>query len=204
MKLRGITANREIIYFDIGDGPVNIGRGTTILTAKFGSPRIQTQSIVRCPDDMLFAESDFVSAKDGLNFLGYVVYVGGFCIWDPRKEDSITPIRNTADLVFTPNERLYRIDEIGRMSNKKSLSANGKNFKFDRIVYAKEGYLYKEVRYPISAIRVEDIRWGTGVFIDNKELYYGQLYEDGVVSMLDYHPMIRRFNNSYVEIGGVL
>lgn len=189
MKLRGLTPNRKPVYFCIDDVPVCINDSMTILARKPNSPLIISKSIMRGDDSGDFFESDFVIGSMG-KFIGFVIYTDGFYIWNVFA-DKIIPIRKTDNYSFVQNTQMYKLDDINQRRGKLRFKCNRYSFDINKIIYYKKSEMFITVKPSGTPIILGQINFGTGIFVDNIEIHYGQVLNDGIVVLNNYHPMLK-------------
>ena len=189
MKLRGITLDHEVVYFDISDVPVILNENMIVLTRREGSPIILAQSIARGTDNYEFFETDFVFKDGQIGVVGFVVYVDGFYIWSSQ-DGSVMPIRNIDGYRFVPNTQMHRISEMNEVRSKIRFGCGGRRFPIDRIIYYRDGELFITIKPCGTVIRLDSINPCTGLNTDRQELMFGQVRPSGKVVLRDYHPML--------------
>lgn len=199
MKLRGLTLNRKVVFFSVDDVPVCINDSMTILARKPNSPLIITKTIVRGDDNGDFFESDFVMGGDKAGFTGFVIYTDGFYIWHVA-EDKLEPLRSTDRYAFVQNTQMYRLDEINKRRSKIRFRCNRYSFDISKIIYYKNSEMFITVRPSGTPIILGQINFGTGIFVGNAEIHYGQVLNDGIVVMNDYHPMLQMTDGNCREL----
>lgn len=199
MRLRGLTPTKTPVYFDIKDIPMCINDSITILASKRNSPQILTRSIMRGSDDGTFYESDFVISKEKNGFIGFIVYIDGFYIWDAN-EDITIPLRSTDGYSFVPNTQMHRIDEINDKRGKLRFKCGKVSFGIDRIIYYKGREMFITIKPMGQTIIIDEVSFGTGIFVKQFELAYGQIINDGMIVMEKYHPMLKLANGECREL----
>lgn len=199
MKLRGITTKHKPVLFSIEDIPVSINTKLLATIGKENSPLIIQNSVMRGTDDGLFFESDFVSRKEDLKFVGYVIYRDGFYIWYP-KTDTYEPLRNVDKYVFTENLQMHRVKDIQDRKSTIRFMASNRLFAFERVMYGKGQELFIDLKESMKPIYFDDIKMCTGCIKDSYELVFGQTVSDGVIELHDFHPMVRKYNGEFREL----
>lgn len=199
MILRAQTLNNEMVYFGVEDAPVCLNNRQSILCNRPNSPIINTRTIARGTEDKLMFEFDFVCRKDNNTLIGYVVYTDGFYIYE-HNTGKLIPIRDTSNISFVNNEKLYKFDEISNVRTDIRFSNGNRKFRLNRIMYSDRESLYIELKGYTGPVPIESVHMCTGVGEDRKELFYGQYLRDGVVSLHEYHPMVRLANGEYREL----
>ena len=199
MRLRGLTPSRKAVQFSIDDVPVCINDSMTILARKPGSPLIITKSIVRGDDNGTFYESDFVMGGERASFIGFVVYIDGFYIWHVL-EDKFIPLRSTDGYTFVANTQMYRLDDINKRRGKLRFKCNKYSFDINKIIYFRDSEMFITVKPTGAPIILGQINFGTGIFVENIEIHYGQVLNDGIVVMKDFHPMLKLTDGEYREL----
>lgn len=200
MRLRGLTPSRKAVYFEIDDVPICINDSMTILAKKPGSPLIITKSIMRGDDDGTFYESDFVMGGEHARFVGFVIYTDGFYIWHVL-ENKLIPIRETEGYTFIPNTQMYRIDDINKRRGRLRFKCNKVSFDISRIIYYSKHEMFITIKPMGQSIILGQISFGTGIFTKTGiELAYGQIVNDGIVVMKNYHPMLELIGGECREL----
>ena len=199
MKLRGLTLDREIIYFDVTDVPVMLNDNMVILAKRKNSPIIVAQSVSRGSDDGKIFETDFVFSDSQPGVIGFVVYTDGFYIWS-NQEDVLIPIRNTDGLRFVSNTQMHRVSEMLSRRSRIRFGSGSRRFYMDRIIYYKDDELFITIKSSGPPITLNSLRYGTGVNADVHELMYGQVLECGKIIMRDYHPMVELYDGNVREL----
>lgn len=190
MRLRGLTPTKKPVYFDINDIPVCINDSMTILAKRKNSPQMLTKSIMRGSDDGMFYESDFVISKEKNGFVGFVVYTDGFYIWNAN-EESMIPLRSVEGYSFVSNTQMHRIEEINKRRGRLRFKCNKVAFGIDRIIYYKDREMFITIKPMGQTIIIDEVNFGTGIYTNGIELAYGQVINDGMIIMNQYHPMLK-------------
>lgn len=199
MKLRGITLNREVLYFDMSDVPVILNDNVIVLARRENSPMLLAQSIARGTDDCELFETDFVF-KDGQHgIVGFVVYIDGFYIWSSQ-EGTLIPLRDTTGYRFIPNTQMHRVQEMSKIRSKMRFGCGGRRFGIDRIIYYKNNELFITIKPSGTMIRLDSIGCCTGINTDKLELMFGQVIPTGRVVLEDYHPMLELHDGTVREL----
>lgn len=199
MNLRAITIDGNPYTFNISDCPVSINDKFTGLIRKPGSPLLLTKSIVRGLEEEGIYEFDYVSRKNDLKFLGFVVYIDGFYIYD-KKNKTTTRITDTSNLIFNENVKLNFIDELEDIRNPIRFISNGILFRLNRIMFSDDNELYIDIKSNRSKISIDDVQMCTGINSESCELYYGQILKDGVIEFNNYRPRLKMKDNTYRDI----
>lgn len=198
MKFRAVTVQDRLCYFDIGDAPVSINDKLSVLFKRPKSAMLYTKSIVRGSDSGAFYETDFVMDKSA-KFIGYVVYVEGFCIYNPTK-GIIGKITDESEYMFADNAMRYNLEELNKVRNPITFRCGDVQFKLSRIYYATDEEVYVDLKQTRRPTYISDICLCTGVTRRGKEYYYGQRLENGTVVMHNNQPMLKLFNGEYREL----
>lgn len=199
MILRAQTLNGKTVYFGVEDAPVCINNRQTILCNVPNSPILLTSTISRGTPDKKVFEFDFVCTKQECKFLGYVVYIDGFYIWDPKTKET-TPIRDTSNLTFIENTRAYRLEDLNAIRSSIRFGTNGKLFRLSRIMHSDAEHIYIELKSYAGPVKISSVSMCTGVGTGRKELTFGQYLQDGVIVLNQYHPMVQLANGSFREL----
>ena len=198
MRFRAVTHDYKLVYFGVEDAPVALNDKSSILVNRKNSPMIFSKSIMRGTDDGVF-ESDFVTRKEDMALVGFVIYRDGFYVWD-YKRDNYIPLRDTSKFIFTENTRLYRIDDINSMRIPIRFIGAGRTFRLNRIMFSKNNMLFIEVKNSRGGVNIDEVRLCTGLEYRHSELYFGQPVSDGTIVLHDYHPMVHTINGEYREV----
>ena len=201
MRLRGLTLEKDIVYFEVQDVPILLNDKMIALFRRPGSPIIMEQSISRGPDDGEFYETDFVFAEGRTGVVGYVVYTDGFYVWCPD-DDSLMPIRSTEGLRFVPNTQMYRLRDMEDKRSRIRFGYERRRFAIERIIYYKDNELYITVRPSGSPIIISGIKVGSGVCRDGLELLYDEVLDIGKVVMHEYRPALQLPDGTIKELEG--
>lgn len=199
MKLRALTLSKKIVYFGLEEAPVSINERQTILCNQPMSPILLSDTIARVSDDKVVAEFDFVCNKEDCRFVGYVVYIDGFYIWNP-KTGSLTPIRNTSEYRFIENLNAYRVRELNELRSSIRFKCKYRLFRLKKIMHSDGANLYIEIKGSFGPVPITETDMCTGIGSDRKELQFGKYLEDGVVVLHDYHPMVKLRDGTFREV----
>ncbi len=199
MKLRGLTLDKEVVYFDIKDVPVILNDNMVVLTKRKNSPILIAQSIMRGSDDGKVFESDFVFSDSQHGVVGFVVYKDGFYIYS-NQANTLIPIRNTDGLRFVENTQMYKVSELEPYRSRIRFGSGNRRFYLNRIIYYKDDEMFITIKPSGSTITLESLKYCTGVNAEGLELVYDQVLESGKVIMNDYHPMLLKSDGTIREL----
>ena len=205
MRLRAITVEGKFYYFDFKDCPVDINGKLTVLINKPNSPLLLSRTISRGTavevdgEWVEVFETDFVSLKPSLKFLGFVIYKDGFCIYN-RHTGDMTPLRNVENYIIGQNLLQYKLDEIKGIRSCIRLHYNGLLFRLNRIMFAKDNELFIDLKSSRMHIKLDEVNMCTGIERGKTEVYYGQALGSAIVELHDFHPMLKLSDGSYREI----
>lgn len=198
MRLRALTLNREMVYFDIKDVPILINDTMFILASKENSPILLCKSITRGLDNLDIFETDFVMSIDDKKVLGFIVYSDGFYIW--HTNGTLEPLRDIKKYEFYPNEQMYLVREMESSRSRIRFGVGTRRFGIDRIIYYDGDEIYISIKQSGPSINRNSVNYGTGVNTDVKELLYGQVLNNGEVVMNNYHPMLKLKDGTIREL----
>lgn len=198
MRLRALTLNREMVYFDIKDVPILINDTMFILASKENSPILLCKSIARGLDDLDIFETDFVMSINDKKVLGFIVYSDGFYIW--HTNGTLEPLRDIKKYEFYPNEQMYLVREMESSRSRIRFGVGTRRFGIDRIIYYDGDEIYISIKQSGPSINRNSVNYGTGVNTDVKELLYGQVLNNGEVVMNNYHPMLKLKDGTIREL----
>lgn len=199
MKLRGLSLQNKPIIFGVEDAPAIINDKMTILSNREMSPIIQSRTIMRGMDDESFFESDYVFDGDTHKLLGLVVYIDGFYIWNINTGE-LTPIRESMSLSYESSLNGYMLGKLNEIRSSIRFSCKGHLFRLNRIIFAQDKKLYIGVKSSTSIVDLDSIKFCTGNTDSKDILYFGQVLEDGIIELNDYHPMVKKYDNTYREL----
>lgn len=198
MIFRAITVENKPFYFNITDGPISINDKYTILIRRPGTPLLYSKSIMRGVKSKEFFESDFVLDRN-TKFIGYVIYKDGFYLYN-AKTNLCDRIIDSSKYIFAANIMQYKIGDIAEERSPINFVHAGRQFKFNRIMYADDNELYIDLKPTRRPALLEEIQICTGQDCDGVEYYFGESLKDGVVELHNNQPMVRLFNNTYREL----
>ena len=199
MRLRAITKNRQKYYFEIKDCPVYLNDKIVALMNKPGSPLLLANSIARGLDDEDIFEFDYVLDKDSRKFLGYIVYTTEFCIYHVEK-GTLVPMRGIDNYTVLSNTVLSDVDKLEEVRSPLRFKCDSNSFGFRRIIYFHNNYLYTDIKHLNSFVDMNNIQFLTGLKKGRKEIPFGKKVPDGEIVLNDFHPMVKKHNNTFREL----
>ncbi len=199
MILRAQTVKNKMTYFGVKDAPVCINDRQSVLCNVPKSPILLTKTIARGTENKELFEFDFVVRKFDSKFVGYVIYIDGFYIWDPKTNAKMR-IRDSSLYSFYENTVSYRIDDLVRLRTPIRFSNGKRRFDLSRIMYSDREKLYIELKGSTGPVDISSVRMGTGAGSGRKELVYGDYLSDGVIMMHNLQPMVKLANGEYREL----
>lgn len=199
MILRAQTVKNKMIYFGVESAPVCINDRQAVLCNMPNSPILLSKTISRGTDDKELFEFDFVVRKFDSKFVGYVIYIDGFYIWDPKTNAKMR-IKDKSFYTFYENAVSYNIDELSELRSPIRFSNGKRRFDLSRIMYSDRESLYVELKGCTGPVNISSVRMGTGAGTRRKELMYGDYLPDGVVEMHNLQPMVKLANGDYRDV----
>ena len=198
MRLRALSTNRNIVYFNIKDVPILINDNMFILSAKNNSPILLFKSVARGLDDKDIFETDFVMSAETTRVVGFVIYIDGFYIW--HTDGTVEPLRDIDRYMFYPNEQMYLVKEMESYRSRIRFGSGSRRFGIDRIIYYNEDEMYVSIKQSGPPVNRHFVKYGTGVNIESKELLFGQVTSTGEIVLNKYHPMLKQADGTIREL----
>ncbi len=194
MLLRGVTVSRKAVVFSIEDKPLKLSDDKIVLTKEKNSPIIIADSVSRGSSEYNFFEGDLVIDNDG-NRLGTVVYLKGFRMYDFReKEVKELPPIDTVKFEVNKNLQRDNEDELNDLWVYKNMPLSVNSF----LVYEGKKAILKINSYQM--VPLNQIKLNTGIVRNGKLIAFGDTCCGGTVVLHGYNPMVRKLNNTYIEL----
>lgn len=199
MRMRGTTKTGEKYYFSMSDCPVCINDRVVALVARSNSPLLLLSSIVRGLDDEDVFEYDYVSDRRTKRFIGHVVYIDGFYVFNPKTKECI-PMWELEEFDVHSNNPKATIPYIEEIRYSIKFISNGNVFDFRRCVYFSGDSIFTDLSKLTRAANRNDISFLTGLNDNGKFLPFDKMVSDGIVTLHDYRPMVKLHNGEYREV----
>ena len=200
MKLRGLTLKQEFYDFEITDCPVYINSSMVALVNKPNSPLLQAKSIVRGEEEFGLFESDMVLEKETSRFVGYLVYIAGFKIYNPLLKEYIDLNEfNIGDYNYVGNNQISKILEIVSVRDYIKFKSGNVSFRINNLILIRSDKLLITNK-SVGLLNVKDIKFSTGLLFNGEDICFGDILTDGYVVLHNCRPMVRTFSNTYRDL----